>query len=191
MSLLLNEEKKYFRNIVKQRKSEYTPEELRKKSNDIFQWINNIKEVQEAKIILAYWSLDDEVYTHDWILQQHRLGKTILLPSVEKDHLILKHFEGLEKMVEQPPFGIKESVGRAFDSYHNIHIVLVPGIAFDYNLNRLGRGKGYYDRFLPNVSCIKIGLAFDFQLFNCLPVSKNDIKMDMVVCESQILSISK
>ena len=70
-------------------------------------------------------------------------------------------------------------------------ILLVPLVAFDKNLNRLGYGAGYYDRLIESLKkkkkIIKIGLAFDFQEFNLIPTSKYDQKLDYIVTNKNIL----
>lgn len=59
---------------------------------------------------------------------------------------------------------------------------MVPGMAFDADGNRLGRGKGYYDRFLALVpDAYKIGVCFPFQKFPAVPVDDNDVKMDIII----------
>lgn len=60
-------------------------------------------------------------------------------------------------------------------------MVIVPGIAFDLNNNRLGRGKAYYDKFLEKINTVKIGLCFDFQIVDKVPIESTDIKMDLVL----------
>lgn len=187
MRLSLDEEKKYIRNVVKQNKLAYNFSELSEKSVAILTKLNSIEEIKRAQIILSYWSLNDEVHTSDWNIEQYRNGKTILLPSVDGNDLLIRHFEGLDSLIEQPPFGIKEPAGKIFDNIKQIEIVIVPGIAFDIHFNRLGRGKGYYDRFLNKINCLKIGICFDFQLFDRIPHNQFDIKMDIIVCESKIL----
>ena len=68
-----------------------------------------------------------------------------------------------------------------------IDLVIVPGVAFDKNKNRLGRGKGYYDRFLEKIDAPKIGVGFDCQLIEKLPVEKFDVRMNKVVVPSLII----
>ncbi|HBU45755.1 MAG TPA: 5-formyltetrahydrofolate cyclo-ligase, partial [Porphyromonadaceae bacterium] len=61
------------------------------------------------------------------------------------------------------------------------------GVAFDRTLNRLGRGKGFYDRLLPKIKAPKTAICFDFQVFDNIPVSQGDIKMNMIVCQNEII----
>jgi 5-formyltetrahydrofolate cyclo-ligase len=75
-----------------------------------------------------------------------------------------------------------EPVGALFTDLALIDVVLVPGVAFDAQGHRLGRGKGYYDRFLQSVSDIKkIGVCFDFQKVESVPAEAHDVVVDIVV----------
>ena len=69
----------------------------------------------------------------------------------------------------------------------DIDMIVVPGIAFDRNRNRLGRGKGYYDRLLSDLKASAVGLCFDFQLKDQIPVEPFDKKVDLVITEKEII----
>jgi 5-formyltetrahydrofolate cyclo-ligase len=70
-----------------------------------------------------------------------------------------------------------------------IEVFVIPGIAFDLQGNRIGRGKGYFDRYLAGLQTFqtKIGLAFEVQLCQSLPTDKHDIKVDILVTEERVL----
>ena len=70
----------------------------------------------------------------------------------------------------------------------DISLVLVPGTAFDMQMNRMGFGKGYYDKLLERLSAIKAGLCYDFQLLSEIPHSAHDIPMDIIITEERIIS---
>ena len=79
-------------------------------------------------------------------------------------------------------FGIMEPTGEPFTSLAEIDLAVVPGMAFDTRGNRLGRGKGYYDRFLSQLpQATKVGLCFPFQKFPGVPTDENDVRMDLVI----------
>ena len=73
-----------------------------------------------------------------------------------------------------------------------IDLVIVPGLAFDKSGNRLGHGKGYYDRYLERCgeNVFFIGIAYDFQVLDTIPADAHDIKMNMIVTESRTYNIS-
>lgn len=97
---------------------------------------------------MLYCSLPDEVYTMDMIHRLHEEGKEIVLPKVISDcEMELREYDG-DADLEVGSFGIMEPCGKLFTDYEDIDVAVIPGMAFDKDGNRLGRGKGYYDRFL-------------------------------------------
>lgn len=133
-----------------------------------------------SKIVALYWSLPDEVSTHNLIIKWHQ-HKTILLPSIQDDSVILKEFRGSEDLVAGQKFRIPEPSGSVFNDFTSIDLIVVPGMAFDKNFNRMGRGRGFYDRLLPELQCPKIGLCYPFQYFDKIPSESHDIKVDDII----------
>ena len=69
----------------------------------------------------------------------------------------------------------------------DLELIIVPGIAFDKNGNRLGHGKGYYDRILGKTNATKIGLAFEFQIVGKIPTNENDKPVDIIITEERVI----
>ena len=138
----------------------------------------------EAQTIMAYYSLPDEVNTHALIDELVAEGKTVLLPKVMgADTMELRRYTGRADL-QEGAYHILEPVGEPFTDLSAIDLILVPGLAFDAAGHRLGRGRGYYDRFLHSKNrpyCVKIGVCFDFQKVDEVPVDAHDIAMDKVV----------
>lgn len=133
-----------------------------------------------AKTILLYHSLKDEVNTHEFIKKWSH-DKRILLPVVVGDDLELRLYTGPEDL-KLGAYGIDEPTGTLFTDYAAIDLIAVPGVAFDRKGNRLGRGKGYYDRLLPRIpSAYKIGICFPYQLVEEVPAEPFDIRMDEII----------
>ena len=174
------ETKKELRLKVSQLKKEQTEETLREKSGQIFSQLEQSDEFTKASVILAYWSIPGEVHTHHFI-NKWSSGKTILLPVVDGDTLRIHIFTGMESMVEGAKFGILEPTGPEVTDLSIIDLILIPGVAFDHQNHRMGRGKGYYDKLLTHTQAKKIGLCFDFQLFPSVPVEPHDVLMDQVI----------
>jgi 5-formyltetrahydrofolate cyclo-ligase len=174
--------KQEFRLRVKKLKAELAFEEKKNRSNILLNKLEKLREFREANTILFYWSMRDEVYTHE-LIEKWYLNKTILLPSVSGDHLQLKIFKGRDKMISGEQFGIGEPDGEIVDDHSSIDMIVVPGIAFDQHNNRLGRGRGYYDKFLQFGNACKVGICFNFQLFPSIPVDKHDVPMDYVITD--------
>ncbi|HTN69073.1 MAG TPA: 5-formyltetrahydrofolate cyclo-ligase [Dysgonamonadaceae bacterium] len=163
----------------------YTNEDLMRFSEEIFQKLEKTKVFAESKYILAYYSFPGEVYTHDFI-EKYAKEKTIILPVVQKDVLVLREYKGLKNM-QQSTYGIWEPTGEDFTDFSKIDLAIIPGRVFGRNLNRLGRGKGYYDRLLPNLSAYLIGVSYSFQIKEEVPVEPHDFPMDCIISQDEMI----
>ncbi len=179
---MVDEKKKIIRQKIKELKNQLSNEEKVRKSYCVFQKIETTDWFINAKTIMLYWSMNDEVQTHDFV-QKWADKKEIILPSVNGNELILKKFNGINKMVKGESFGIPEPDGEFYPSPELIDVIIVPGVAFDKQNNRLGRGKAFYDKLLKTVKAKKVGVCFDFQMIDQVPTGEFDIKMDSVVCD--------
>ena len=145
----------------------------------LFQKIELWPEFMAAKTILLYWSTKNELPTHAFI-EKWGDAKKILLPAVVGDSIVLKSYR---KEMRQGALGIWEP-DTAEQYEGEIDLVVVPGVAFDRKGNRLGRGRGFYDRFLAGRTATTIGIGFDFQIVDAVPANDEDMKMDFVVTPS-------
>ncbi len=175
---MVEDTKQQFRKLVRKRLSEYSELALKERSERIWQKLENHPKFLLSQKIMIYYSIGAEVYTHSFI-QQWWGVKKFILPCVDGKDLVLREFEGVDNMKSTTNFGIKEPIAEVYSG--TIDLVIVPGLAFDKKNNRLGRGKGYYDRFLINTKAYKIGICFDFQFFDAIPAYNDDIRMDEVV----------
>ena len=136
-----------------------------------------------ARTVLLYYSLPDEVDTRDFVRYWSQ-RKHVLLPSVKDGEIELHRYAADEDRLAKGPFGIQESEGNVFTDYGSIDLAIIPGVAFDAAGNRLGRGKGFYDRLLTRLKdypIYKIGICFDFQKVEQVPTEAHDIPMDEVL----------
>lgn len=172
-------DKKEVRKEIRRLKKLYLPEEKRRKSESVWEQVEQDEHFMQAEVVLAYWSMEDEVFTHDFV-SRWAGKKTLLLPSVRGEELDIRYFDGAEKLVPGEAYAIPEPVGDLFGNWEKIDVILVPGMAFDAQGNRLGRGKGYYDKVLKQTSAYKIGICFDFQFLESVPTEAHDVRMDKV-----------
>ena len=163
-------------------------EDRLKKSWVIADKLFSMREFVEAKMILFYASFDGEVETFEMMKQAQRLGKKIALPASIKiqKKIIPTLIENLDEDLQIGVYGIKEprDVQSKSVDFRQIDLIIVPGVAFDRENNRLGRGEGYYDRFLRDIPAYTpaFGLAFDFQIVNRLPyIDAHDMKLSRVI----------
>lgn len=173
-------DKKTVRNRIRLLKSRLPEEARLRKSVFIWQQIEATERFRKAGTVLMYWSMPDEVPTHDFILHWCR-EKTIILPVVDGNILRLKQFHGKQALRKNTAMNLYEPQGDDYPAPHSIELAIVPGIAFDRGNHRMGRGKGYYDKLLPGLTAYKIGVGFDFQLLDHIPVTEYDIPVDEVI----------
>lgn len=174
--------KSELRHIIRERKRQYSSQQLETMSLSIIERLSQHPKVRNANTILLYYSLPDEVNTHSLIRELYKANKTILLPKVVSDgNMEIRVYTGETSLVEGT-FQIMEPSGPLFTEYETIDLAIIPGMSFDEKRNRLGRGKGYYDRFLAHVpSLYKIGVCFDFQKTDNVPCESTDIAMNEVL----------
>lgn len=137
--------------------------------------------VQQAQVVLSYWSLPSEAPTH--LLNEHlAASKKLLLPVIDGNDLYLSSFQLGGTLVAEGIYGIPEPTGAPFTAFDQVDLVLVPGLAFGPKGTRCGKGKGYYDRTLARLrNAYTIGLGFDFQLLDNVPMDVHDVLLDEIV----------
>ncbi|WP_461631119.1 5-formyltetrahydrofolate cyclo-ligase [Labilibaculum euxinus] len=176
----IEEEKARIRKEIRAVKQNYSFEQKKELSLPILKCLEQLPEFIQAKTVMLYWSMKDEVYTHDFVCKWAN-EKKVILPSVKGETLDLKLFEGADQLIEGEHYGIPEPEGAVFMNEDEIDLILIPGIAFDREKNRMGRGKAYYDRLLQSLSSFKVGICFNFQILDHVPIDEHDIKMDEIV----------
>lgn len=178
--LTIREQKAELRKQIKQLKSLQSDAEKKKQSDIIFNKIEQLSVFQMANTVLLYWSMEDEVSTHNFI-EKWWESKTILLPVVDGNILRIMKYAGMQSMKAGEQFGILEPIGIEFTSFEKIDLIILPGMAFDQNNNRLGRGRGYYDKLLETIKAVRVGVCFNFQYFENIPVEMHDLPMNIVI----------
>ena len=151
------------------------------------------KEYKNSKSIGAYYPTGSEVKTLDIIKHSIDRKKEVGLPRVI-DSTKIEFFKIIEDSFEKIKFtkgkyGIFEN-STSTNNMEKMDLLIIPGIAFDLQGNRLGYGKGYYDRFLSlrKVKCI-IALAYETQIVNEIPNNEHDIPVDLIITEKRIINI--
>ena len=176
--------KRELRQQIRTQKRRLSAAELAVMSEDICSKVLALASWQEAGTLLLYYPLPDKVDVRLLIKDAFESGKKVLLPVVKGDELELHLYEG-EASLKEGTFGIMEPTGPLFAPKHygEIELAIIPGMAFDSVGHRLGRGKGYYDRLLPNLKTAKLtGICFPFQLLEEVPAEAHDISVCKVIC---------
>lgn len=178
----MKEQKKQLRKDIREEKKRHLPDELMAYSSALLEQIEKHPRFIASHTVLMYHSLSDEVQTHAFVEKWYKVKK-VLLPVVRGDILELRHYTGKD-CLEIGAFNIEEPSGKDFKNYHEIELGIIPGVSFDHYGNRLGRGKGYYDKLLPLLThAYNIGICYSFQAREKIPAEPFDRKMDEVWTE--------
>ncbi len=174
--------KSEIREEILRRKQQYSRQQRDELSSPIMDKLLAHPRIAEAQTILMYYSLPDEVNTHQTVDQLLGMGKRVLLPVVvDAENLEIRCYESNNDLREGA-FHIMEPIGRPFTDFASLEIGVIPGMGFDAQGHRLGRGKGYYDRLLAQLPHMyKLGVCFDFQKVEQIPVTQFDITMDEIL----------
>ena len=149
-------------------------------AEEVFERLEHTAAFMLADRIMMYHSLPDELSTRAFLTKWSG-RKKFYLPRVNGVNLEVLPYE--ESRLELGSFHIEEPSGHDITDPSEIELVVVPAVAYDRKGRRLGRGKGFYDRFLSTTKATKIGVGYEFQLVDELPVEAHDVPMDMIVTQ--------
>lgn len=157
-------------------------------SKKIYKNLKQVDSYINSQNVACYFPIGSEVDTHNIMLDILEHGKHILLPKIVDNSLEFYDIPNLGKL-EKGSFDImepKDSCKKA----EKIDCVLVPTIGVSKSGDRLGYGKGYYDKFLSSTKAIKISLTYSRQVVKSIPSEHYDIKIDLIVTENEIIKVS-
>jgi 5-formyltetrahydrofolate cyclo-ligase len=193
MSPTVSEQKEALRKQFLSKRKALNSNEVYSKSRFISSSLINTSSYNKAKVIHCYVSISrqHEVETRNLIQHMMKHGKEVVVPKMKRSGK-LSHFriDSLDQLTENK-WGVAEPRGDKVNLVRpdRIDMVIVPMVSGDMHKNRLGYGKGYYDRFLEGVNAVKAGILFDVQLYqNELPTDTFDVKLDFLITESKIVT---
>lgn len=178
--------KKMTRNTIKEMRLALKKEEVMECSKACVSKVLQFPELIEAKTVCVYMPTGNEIDTTEIIRYCKENGKRLAAPRVNGDTMEFYYFTD-ETDMEQGAYDIWEPTGtEAVEDEESL--VIMPGVAFDLSCNRIGYGKGYYDRYLsahPRMK--KVALAYDFQIVGRIKREVHDVRPDVVVTESRVI----
>lgn len=184
------EDKASLRKRIRQILAGVSPEARADKSRLICNAILDSEEYRRAAVVMLFLSMPREVDTTAIIKDAFQCGKTVAVPKLLEPHqMIPVEIRSLETGFRIDKMGLRNPTIGDLVSYDEIDLVIVPGLAFDRQGNRLGRGAAYYDRFLvePGMRALKWAAAFSEQIIDAVPHHTTDVAMDALICEQGIL----
>ena len=183
---MMEQTKAELRKQYKQKRRALTPEQVTAASVQIRKRFMNSDEYKDCNHLLIYVSQDNEVDTIEIIEQALTDDKVVAVPKVYGDHMHFHRIHGMSDL-KVGAYGILEPAG--CDILHPTEgILIVPGIVFDKNGHRIGYGGGYYDSYLKQADCIKVGVAFDFQCVEQIVPEVHDVPVDYIITEKEMIT---
>lgn len=182
--------KNEIRKLLKNKRLQLSKDENLTKSKQIKNRLFKMEEFKKAKNILFYVSYNGEVFTHEAI-EEALINKIVVVPISNKNDysLIFSKLDSF-KDLEEGTYGILEPKKDLIKeiSIDKIDLIIIPGIGFDLRGNRIGYGKGFYDRLLKNTDALIIALAFEFQIIEKIPTENHDRSADIIITEKRIIN---
>ena len=174
--------------MVAARKTLLNDAERSEAAERLFARLEQMAAFMVADKILVYHSLPDEMPTRRFI-DKWAPRKRFYLPRVNGVNLDVLPYD--KSRLHLGAFQIEEPDGDDVTSMDEIEMVVVPGVAYDMNGRRVGRGKGFYDRLLRDTHAIKIGIAYDFQIVDEIDNDEHDIDMDIILTDRRCVFVRK
>jgi 5-formyltetrahydrofolate cyclo-ligase len=164
------------------------PEDRRERASLATRRLVGLDVFRKATVVMLYMAMETELDTTAIALRAFQLGKVVCVPRVDWERRDMHAVEVSsfdDHIMEVDEHGVRMPVGGRLVVPETIDLVIVPALAYDPSGNRLGRGGGYYDRFLSRLrrSATKVGLAFDVQIIDEVPVEERDVQVDMIVTD--------
>ena len=182
----LHRAKQRMRELLIQKRRMLSDADRASMSQAILSQLEKMTVFREAKTVLLYYPKNNEVDVLP-LFKRYKREKTLLLPVSHRKEMTAHPYEGNEKM-HRGKFGIPEPTTAMYEG--KIDVIIVPAVAFDKTGNRLGRGGGFYDRFLKkHPHATLIGVGYDFQLVEEVPVRKHDQKVHRIILPSQTIQV--
>lgn len=184
-----NEKEAQKRELRKKMKLLRTEQRTKEGDGAIAKNFLSLPAIGDKNIFFVYCSFASEADTMPVINALLEKGKTVLLPRVENTDMVAAKYRSDRR---KNRYGIEEPTGAAYDK-HRIEVTVLPLLAADQKGNRLGYGGGYYDRFLKDTTCLKIGYCYDFQVADkpFTFAEAHDVRLDWLVTDKRIIRIEE
>lgn len=164
--------------------------EIQEKSRRAASLLFQQPEYRRAEIMMIYLALPHEADTTPIVLQAWQDRKKVVAPQVlwESRQMMPVEIRDLDEDIGSNQFGIREPIRGLPIPVGLIDLVIVPGLGFDPFGNRLGRGRGFYDRFLSKQEFVGVtcGFALESQVVDSIPAAHHDVKVRMLVTDEQV-----
>ncbi len=190
----LQADKKKMRDMILQQRDAMSLAARASASRAIIETVSALPQYGKAKVVLAYMGFGTEIDTQPFLERIIADGKMAVLPRVDRatQTLVLHSARGMSELLTSK-YGILEpGMDAPIVAVTAIDFVLMPGVAFDRNGNRLGYGRGYYDKLVStaNPALVRVAAGFSCQIVDSVPVGPHDKKVDCIITENEIIKIT-
>ncbi len=190
----LQADKKKMREVILRQRDAMSPSARTSTSRVILEKICALPQYGNAKVVLTYMGFGTEIETQPFFERVIADGKIVVLPRVDRasQTLILHSARGMSELMTSK-YGILEpGTDAPIVAVTSVDFVLMPGVAFDRNGNRLGYGRGYYDKLMSTANPALAGVAagFSCQIVDKVPIGPHDKKVDCIITENEIIKIT-
>jgi 5-formyltetrahydrofolate cyclo-ligase len=178
------------RRLLREKIAAMTPQQRHSKSLAACTLVAGTLEFAQARVVMLYLSTPEEIDTAPLALRCWQAGKSVVVPKVSWDQrrMLPVEITSLQTGITSTGPGIREPIAGKPIPLDLIDLAIVPGLGFSATGHRIGRGMGFYDRFLAQSDFIgrSCGLAFEEQIVEALPVLDHDVPLSMLVTDSGI-----
>ena len=183
---MINMKKDEMRALILKKMKKHNTNLALKKSVKIRQKLLDSEDYKKANSVFTYVSKTEEVDTHIIIKDSIKNGKKVYAPVLHNKQIFAGEIKSFTTMAKGD-FGILQPL--VVSNKNKFDIIIVPGLVFDPGGARIGRGGGYFDKFLAHTKGNKVALAFDFQITQKIDTEEHDIFMDKIITEKRTISI--
>lgn len=178
--------KNKMRELLVQRRRVMSAQDCQMYSQQILDQLEKMTCFREAKTVLLYYPIQNEVDVLP-LVKKYKHEKTLLFPVSHRYGMTVHPYAG-NKNMHRGKFGIPEPTTPAYEG--EIDLVIVPAVAFDEKGRRLGRGGGYYDRFIKKLThAVLVGVGYDFQLIDEVPAARHDQRVHRIILPSKTILV--
>jgi 5-formyltetrahydrofolate cyclo-ligase len=186
-------EKQQLRQQIQKLLAAMPPQQRAEKSKKACRNLISTPQFKSASTIMIYLALPHEVDTSEIILCAWQMQKTVVVPKIswQQRHMIPVQINSLDTGFSTDVKGLRNPITGLPVPFGEIDLVVTPGLGFDRNGNRLGRGGAYFDRFFANkeLKAVRCGFAFNEQVVEQLPVTEHDEPVDLIVTDMEVINI--
>lgn len=192
----INRRKAQLRTELRAKLARFTPEDRLARSIAACRRLEQLEVFRLAQTVMIYMSLSNEVDLARLAMRCFQEGKVVCVPRVEwgrRDMSAVAISSYDDRAMDVDEHGVRSPLDGEFVIPSMIDLIIIPGLGFDAAGNRLGRGGGFYDRFLTRLArpCVKVALAFDEQIVDDVPMEAHDIAVDIVITDRRVVRMGR